>query len=84
VCDPERLTFEWWIHYDNPSVTYPYVHPGITGYDTPTLRIQANSLVRSGTGLARFGLRILRDGDLEKQQLVEVNAIVTDTTLPSP
>ncbi len=80
ICDPGELTYSWDIMYDDPQIPSPYRVNGITGYDTPKLTIQPNSMLRtSGANRANFWLTIGRLGEF--QALVHVAAIVTDSTL---
>lgn len=85
VCDPERLTFEWWIHYDHPAVPYPYVHPGVTGYDTPTLRMEAKKLASAdGSRISTFRSPHPAGWRSREAASVRGNATITDSTRLSP
>ena len=48
--DTSGLRYEWTIEYDNPDVPSPYVQPGMQGFDTPILRIPANTLINTNPG----------------------------------
>ena len=48
TCSTNGLKFHWSVEYEDAALPNPYIVAGITGYDSPVLRIKPNSLVGTG------------------------------------